>query len=206
MSAQPEAYLQPAEYLARERSSTDMRHEYFRGEMFLMSGASREHNLIGFNLVGLLHSSLRDSGCEAYANDMRVKVDVTGLYTYPDLVVTCEEPRFEDEHVDTLLNPQVLVEVLSESTEAYDRGKKFEHYRGLETLREYLLVAQDRPHVERFSLGEDGVWRLNDATGLDASIAIETIGAELLLKDVYAKVAWPTPEGTQAEATQADAS
>ncbi|MEM6328801.1 MAG: Uma2 family endonuclease [Planctomycetota bacterium] len=187
MSAQPQPRLTPAEYLAIERSAIDARHEFYRGEMFLMSGASREHNLIAFNLSGLVGNALVDSGCEAYPADMRVKVDATGLYTYTDLVVTCEEPAFEDEHVDTLVNPQAIVEVLSPSTEAYDRGKKFEHFRGIPTLREYLLVAQDRPHIERYSLGDDGVWRLADASGLGAATAIETIGLTLPLADVYAK-------------------
>lgn len=197
MSAQPKPYLSPAEYLAIERAA-DRKSEYYRGEMFLMSGASREHNLVGFNLNRLVGNGIVKSDCEAYAADMRVKIDATGLYTYPDLVLTCEEPEFEDAELDTLVNPQALFEVLRDSTEAYDRGKKFEHYRSIATLREYFLIAQDRPHIERFSLGADGVWGLTDATGMEAKLRIDSIDLELSLGEVYAKVKFD-PEGAPVE-------
>src|SRR5206468_6291774 len=117
--------------------------EYINGQIYAMSGASREHNLIVVNLIRELSSQLRGRPCEVYASDMRVKVRPTGMYTYPDVVAVCGEPRFEDEQVDTLVNPAVIVEVLSPSTEAYDRGQKFAHYRKLESLTEYVLVAQN---------------------------------------------------------------
>ncbi|WP_428306337.1 Uma2 family endonuclease [Lacipirellula sp.] len=189
MSAQLQRLLTPEEYLAIERD-VEAKHEFYHGEMFAMGGASREHNLITGNIGASLHSQLLQRPCEAYQNDMRVKVSASGLYTYPDVVVTCEKPRFEDEHFDTLLNPQAIIEVLSETTEKYDRGKKFEHYRQIESLREYALVAQDRAHVELFSRGNDGVWSLSEATGIEASIAFPTVGCELALADVYAKVSW----------------
>ena len=189
MSAQPKRLLTPEEYLAIERG-VEAKHEFYRGEMFAMGGASREHNLITGNAGASLHAQLANRPCEAYQNDMRVKVTANGLYTYPDVVVTCEKPRFEDEHFDTLLNPQAIIEVLSETTEKYDRGKKFEHYRQIESLREYALVAQDRAHVELFTRGEDGVWSLSEATGIDATIALPTVGCQLALADVYAKVSW----------------
>ena len=119
---------------------------------------------------------------------MRVKVSATGLYTYPDVVVTCEQPRFEDDKLDTLVNPQLIVEVLSESTEQYDRGKKFEQYRHIDSLREYVLVAQDRPYVERYLKNAEGQWVLSDATGLDAMIELSSVGCALALREVYAKV------------------
>ena len=124
---------------------------------------------------------------------MRVKVAATGLYTYPDVVITCEKPRFEDDKFDTLLNPQSIVEVLSDSTEKYDRGKKFELYRQIESLREYVLVSQDRAHVEVFARDGDGPWKLSEATGLDAAIDLPAIGGRLALVDVYAKVSWAAP-------------
>ena len=121
---------------------------------------------------------------------MRVKVTASGLYTYPDVVVTCEKPRFEDDKFDTLLNPQSIIEVLSDTTEKYDRGKKFELYRQIESLREYALISQDRAHIELFTKGNDGVWSLSEATGLEATISLPTIACELALADVYAKVSW----------------
>jgi Uma2 family endonuclease len=192
MSAQPQRRLSPQEYLAIERKSS-AKHEYYRGELFAMSGASRYHNLISGNCYASLHSQLSNRACEVYANDMRVKVSRTGLYTYPDVAVTCQKPHFEDEVFDTLVNPQVIIEVLSDSTESYDRGKKFEQYRDIEALREYLLITQDRPHVDHFKRGGDGVWSLGDATGLHAEVHLPTIDCLLRLADVYAKVEFPPP-------------
>jgi Uma2 family endonuclease len=187
MSAQPKRLLSPEEYLAIERD-VSTKHEYYRGEMFAMGGASTEHNQITFNLAGALHPQLKDRDCFAYVKDMRVKVAPTGLYTYPDVVVTCQQPQFEEKVLDTLLNPQAIIEVLSDTTEKYDRGKKAEHYRQLESLREYLLVSHDRPHVELFTRGDDSVWRLTEATGLESSIELPAIACRLALADIYAKV------------------
>ena len=190
MASQPSPQLTAAEYLAIERDVED-RHEFYRGDMFAMGGASRTHNRITINLVASIHGQLRDRDCEVFANDMRVKVDPTGLYTYPDAVITCNKPQFEDEHVDTLLNPQVLIEVLWETTEKYDRGKKFEHYRQIESLREYILVSQDHPQIERFDRREDGRWELDEARGLDAVLELPAVDCQLHLSDVYAKVDFP---------------
>ena len=130
-----QSHLTPAEYLALERKATT-KSEYFEGQIYATSGASRAHNLIVANLISAFHAQLSERAYEVYANDMRVKVDATGLYTYPDVLVVCDEPRFENADLDTLLNPTVLVEALSPSTEAYDRGEKFSHYRHLESLQE----------------------------------------------------------------------
>jgi Uma2 family endonuclease len=192
MSAHPKRLLSPEEYLAIERDVPE-KHEYYRGEMFALGGASREHNLITGNVAASIHAQLSGRACESYQNEMRVKVSPTGLYAYPDVVVTCEKPKFEDKVLDTLLNPQAIVEVLSDTTEKYDRGKKFEHYRQIASLYEYLLVTQDRPHVELFTRGTDGVWRLTEATGLEANIELPTVGCRLSLGDVYAKVTFPPP-------------
>lgn len=187
MSTQPVPYLTPADYLAIERKS-DVKHEYYRGEMFAMADATREHNLIALNLAVSIGVQIRDRPCEAYGSDMRVKVDETGLYTYPDMTVTCDEPRFEDKQTDTLLTPQVVVEVLSKSTENYDRGKKFEHYRRIESLREYVLISQEEPHIEHYSRQADGRWLLTEAKGLEGTIELPAIECRLKLADVYAKV------------------
>ena len=140
MSSLPKARFTPEEYLALERQA-EYRSEFFHGEIFAMAGASREHNLIAGNVSRELGNQLKGRPCETYQSDMRVKVSDTGLYTYPDVVVACGELAFEDDEVDTLLNPTLLIEVLSESTESYDRGKKFGYYRTIQSLAEYLLVA-----------------------------------------------------------------
>ncbi len=192
MSASPKRLLTPEEYLAIERDVRE-KHEYYRGEMYAMSGASSEHNQITFNLAGLLHGQLKDRPCFAYVNDMRVSVKPAGLYTYPDAVITCQKPQFEDKQLDTLLNPQVVIEVLSDSTESYDRGKKFEMFRQLESLREYLLVAHDRPQVDHYTCDDERQWRLKGVSGLDATIELATVNCRLSLADVYAKVEFPPP-------------
>ena len=153
-----------------------------------MTGASREHNLIVTNVVAELRQQLKRRPCQVYPNDMRVKVDASGLYTYPDVVVACGETRFEDEQVDTLLNPTLIVEVLSASTEAYDRGEKFEHYRKLGSLAEYLLIAQDRPHLEQFVRQPDGHWLLSEWHGRDSVARLPSNDATLALAEVYDKL------------------
>ena len=141
MNAQPQSFLTAPDYLAWERQQ-EIRHEFLNGQIFSMTGASRAHNVLCGNIFATLHSQLRGKPCEVYANDMRVKVSETGMYTYPDLVAAWGEPRFEDPAVDTLINPVLIIEVLSDSTERYDRGSKFTHYRSLASLQEYLLVSQ----------------------------------------------------------------
>jgi Uma2 family endonuclease len=189
MSAQPKRLLTPEEYLAIERD-VEAKHEFYRGEMFAMGGASFSHTQITIAMSAALYDQLKNGKCHVSANDLRVKVAANGLYTYPDVVVTCEKPRFEDDKFDTLLNPQSIIEVLSDTTEKYDRGKKFELYRQIESLREYVLVSQDRAHIELFTRGDDGLWKLSEATGLDAAIELTVIGCRLALADVYAKVSW----------------
>jgi Uma2 family endonuclease len=190
---QPQVGLSPEEYLARERRA-EIKSEYHDGEVFAVSGASRAHNLIVTNFVRELSLRLRDRGCEVYPSDMRVKVDPTGLYTYPDVIVVCGEPAFEDEHVDTLLNPTLLIEVLSESTEAYDRGKKFEHYRKIDTVQGVVLVAQDEARAERFTRQPDGQWLLGEASGLEAALHLASIDVTLPLADIYDKVSFENEE------------
>lgn len=187
MSAIPRTKLTPQDYLAFERKS-GIKHEYFDGEIFAMAGAKRNHNKIVGNLTGLVWQNLKGKDCEFYPNDMRVFVPETGLYTYPDLVVVCGEPEFQDDVFDTLLNPVLLIEVLSESTEGYDRGKKFQHYRSIESLEEYILVSQDEAWIEKYVKHGDGFWMLSEAVGLDSSIEFSSIECEIALGEVYDKI------------------
>jgi Uma2 family endonuclease len=180
--------LTPAEYLAFERQQTDAKHEYLHGQITAMSGASREHNLIVGNAFASLHAQLRGRDCEVYSNDMRVHIPATGLYTYPDITALCGGPGFEGDQFDTLLNPLVIIEVLSASTEAYDRGAKFAHYRSIESLQAYVLIAQDRPHIELFERGTDGRWVLSEAKGLESRLGLETLDCVLELSEVYDRV------------------
>jgi Uma2 family endonuclease len=176
----------PAEYLQRERAA-ETKSEYRYGEIVAMTGVSRAHNLIAGNLFSELRQQLRGGGCETYVSDVRVRVRTTGLYTYPDVVVACEPIQFEDDHVDTLLNPTVVVEVFSPSTEAYDRGEKFAHYRRLDSLREYLLVAQDTMRVERF-VRQGEQWVLTELNAPDDVLEIAAIDCRVVLREIYARV------------------
>lgn len=188
MSAVRQQTMSVEEYLAFERASEE-KHEYLNGEIFLMSGASNNHNLIVGTTLGIFYVQLRNTGCIYYPSDMRIRVSETGLYTYPDISVVCDPPQLDKSaYQDTLLNPTLIVEVLSPSTESYDRGRKFQHYRALESLQEYVLIAQDSPHIERYLRQPSGEWLLADATGLDARIELSSIGCTLALADVYEKV------------------
>ncbi|MCB9456599.1 MAG: Uma2 family endonuclease [Anaerolineaceae bacterium] len=187
MSALPEIPWTGKDYLAFERES-DEKHEFVDGVVYAMTGASERHNLVTGSAYASLYSQLRKRPCRVYPSDMRVKVAQTGIYTYPDISIVCEPPRFEDDRQDTLLNPVVLIEVLSPSTENYDRGKKFQHYRTLESLQEYLLIAQDSPHIEHYRRQADNQWLLTDVAQADAVIELPSIACTLALADVYEKV------------------
>lgn len=177
--------LAPAEYLATERASPD-RHQYLDGQVFAMAGGSPRHALIAANVVRVLGNALLDGPCQVYTSDLRVKIEATGLYTYPDATVVCGPPELVADGGDTLLNPRVLVEVLSASTESYDRGKKFEHYRTLPSLAEYLLVAQSEVHVEHFERQADGSWRLREYRA-GQRLPLPALDCELAVDDFYRK-------------------
>jgi Uma2 family endonuclease len=181
-----QTHFSAEEYLALERSAS-CKSEFHDGQIYAMTGASREHNLVSGNIYRELSEQLKKRPCEAYINDMRVKAAEACSYHYPDIVVACGKPQFEDAHVDTLLNPTLLIEVLSPSTEAYDRGGKFARYRKIPTLQEYLLVAQDQPSIERY-LRQGDVWLLTEAVELDAIVSLESIDCALSLREVYDKV------------------
>jgi Uma2 family endonuclease len=192
--AVPKPFLTPQEYLARERQA-ETKSEYLRGEVFAMAGASREHNLIAGNVNRELGQQLRERECEVYQADMRVKVSPTGLYTYPDVTVVCGEPEFEDAKVDTLLNPRVLVEVLSPSTADYDRGGKFTHYRRLSSLQEYILISQDRPLVEHYVRRGPDEWLLTEQRPLQDTLVLPSIECQLPLTEIYLKVQFASEAG-----------
>ncbi|MGE0434751.1 MAG: Uma2 family endonuclease [Planctomycetota bacterium] len=184
MAPVPKSRCTPAEYLQRERAA-EFRSEFYNGDIFAMSGGSRQHSIIAMNLARHLGNALADRRCQPFNSDMRVKVSDTGLYTYPDLSIVCDRQVFEDAEVDTLLNPTVIIEVLSKSTESYDRGKKFSHYRRIDTLREYILVSQTEPMVERFVRQDDDKWLLQDSRGMESALEIEVAGVTLRLADIY---------------------
>lgn len=189
MSTAEKRYISPEEYLKIERAS-EIRHEYYNGEMFAMSGATRVHNIIAGNICRRFLEQFDERDCEAYQSDMRVKVSETGLYTYPDVVVTCDGPQLEDDELDTLLNPRVIVEVLSKSTEDYDRGTKFEWYRRLPSLQDYLLVAQAKIHVEHFHRQPDDRWILEEFDSLDRTVVLESSDCAIRIGDIYSKVSF----------------
>jgi Uncharacterized protein conserved in cyanobacteria len=185
--------LTEGEYLRRERAARDVRSEYRDGHMVAMSGASVAHNIVSGNLFALLWTRLRGGSCRPFMNDLKVRIHQTTRYTYPDVVVVCGDPIFRDDQRDTLVNPTLIIEVLSESTEAYDRGEKFEHYQRIESLREYVLVAQDRPVVERY-VRQGEFWLYSLTAGLEASVTFESVGtgsAPLALADIYEGVLPP---------------
>jgi Uma2 family endonuclease len=175
------------QYLDLERH-TEIRHEFLDGIVYAMSGASRAHSAICFNLAGITGLQIRGTNYQGFSPNMKVRAGDASLYAYPDLTVVCGEPILHDDHGDVLLNPVVIFEVLSRSTEAYDRGEKFERYKTVETLTDYVLVSQDRPRLEHFSRQPDGTWSLKEVGGLDASLDIASINCRLPLAEVYDRI------------------
>jgi Uma2 family endonuclease len=190
MASIPKPFITPEQYLHRERLA-EFRSEYFRGEMFAMAGASANHNLIVLNAGASLREQLKKQPCRVYPSDLKLRIEAASLYTYPDLSVVCGEPQLESDAGDVLLNPVVLVEVLSDSTEAYDRGKKFEHYRTIPSLKHYVLIAQDRHSIDCFTRMADGSWSLTGCQASTGKVELETIHVELAAAEVYDKVVFP---------------
>src|SRR5689334_2786280 len=178
--------MTPAEYLEIERKA-EFKSEYIAGRMYAMSGVSRRHSLIAGNLYREISSQFRGRNCEAHIADMRVNISPTGMYTYPDLVAVCGEARFEDAAVDTLLNPTVIIEVLSPSTEAYDRGEKFANYRRLETLREYVLIAQEQLRIEHYRR-EGSEWVLTEISDPEGTLNLPSIDCHISVSAIYEKI------------------
>jgi Uma2 family endonuclease len=188
MSVKPRPSLSFEEWLESERAAPEGRTEFVGGEVFAMTGASLAHNAIVTNISGELRSQMKGRSCQVYANDVKVLVRSADAAKYPDLVALCGEPELLDERRDVLLNPSLIVEVLSDSTEAYDRGEKFAIYRRLPSLREYLLVSQTRVRVELFTRGTDERWTLTDFAALTDRVALTSIDCTLELAEVYDKI------------------
>jgi Uma2 family endonuclease len=186
MSTQPKTLLTPEEYLAIEREAP-YKSEYYDGEMFAMAGVRAGHDLIAGNTHGELWSAFRSRPCRAHTSNMRVRT-VARHYAYPDTSAVCGEPQYLDERRDTLLNPSLIVEVLSPSTEAYERGKKFELYQSIPSLREYLLLTSDRVHADLYVRQDSGLWLLSSVGELDGVLTIKSVAASLRLADLYEKV------------------
>jgi len=189
MTTQPQGKnrITRAEYLSLERSSLGIKHEFFDGELFAMVGASRQHNRINMNLARELGIKFKADNfrCEAFSNDMRVKTE--NSYVYPDIIITCGDAEFEDNEFDTLINPVVIMEILSDSTELFDRTKKFFHYRKIPTLQEYILVSQHECWVEKYTRQND-IWRYQSYEGIDQILKIESADCELPLSEIYLNV------------------
>jgi len=182
--------LTAEEYLAIERQAQH-KSEYFSERMVMMAGASRKHNQIVSNILAELYIQIKLRSCSVYANDIRVSVPKMAVYTYPDVVVTCGEEEFADGNVDTLLNPIVIIEVLSKSTEAYDRGRKFEYYQQIPSLMTYVLVSQEPYKIEVYVRQTENLWLYSATTHREGVVTLEAIKCELLLQDVYRKVIPP---------------
>ena len=189
--AQLKSYFSPEEYLTFERDAKT-KHEYLDGEIYAMAGGSPSHNQISFNASGDLRQQIKGRNCRGYTADQKVCTDPQDLFSYPDITIVCGAPKFHDEKQDVILNPTVIIEVLSPTTEAYDRSEKFARYRTIQSLRDYLLIAQDRPCIEHF-VRQKGkrLWLYNVETELSSSVWIDSIKCELKLADVYELVEFP---------------
>ncbi len=187
MASLPKTYITPEEYLALDRQA-EVKSEYYAGQIIAFAGASKQHNLIVANVLAGIHRQLVDRPCNVYPSDMRVRVSKTGTYAYPDIVVTCGEEQFADGNSDILLNPIVLIEVLSESTANYDRGDKFDQYRRIESLHEYILVSQEPYRADQYVRQNDTQWLLTEFHRAEDVIRLSSINCELALKEIYAKI------------------
>ena len=193
MSTDARPRLTPEEYLTIERTA-EQRSEYVNGEMFALSVASFAHTVITMNIAAGFHGRLRDSRCTVHSADLKVRVEATGLHAYPDIVVVCGEPRFVDAEKDVVTNPLLLVEVLSESTEKWDRGAKFGHYRRIPSLTEVLFVSQGEARIEQYVRQPDDRWLLSEIHGLAGILSLPSIRCDLPLSEIYAKVSFETGE------------
>lgn len=194
MSAIPLPLLTIDEYLSRERVAP-YKSEFYRGEVFAMSGGSVKHNTIGINVASSLRNRLRGTSCRPCNSDQRIHIPANGLSTYPDVSIVCGELQTDSQDRDAITNPRVIFEVLSKTTESYDRGKKFDFYRQLDSLREYVLVSQEEPQVDRFIRQEDGSWRLDVFKGAAAVLELVTIGCTLPFSEIYEDVTFGPEEG-----------
>lgn len=189
MIPQEKQKMTPEEYLEFEKDS-EFKHEYFDGEVFAMVGARKNHNRVSSNTSSILWNQLRSTQCDVFISDMRVKIAEIDKYTYPDIVVACDKVEFIEEELDSLVNPVVIIEILSDTTESYDRGLKFTHYRLIESLQEYILISQYHCQVEKFKRDNEkkGIWIYSSVEDINASVKIDSINCELALSEVYHRV------------------
>src|SRR5450432_423210 len=193
MASNPVSNLTEEQYLATERAA-EFKSEFLDGVMYAMSGGSLRHSDLASNLLAELRAMLRNSECKAFNSDLRVRVSAR-MYAYPDVSVVCGKPLLADERQDILLNPVVILEVLSPSTEQYDRGMKFQLYRTIESLREYILVDQDKVLIEQYIRQDVSTWTLRDHQTLEDELKIDSIGVSLPLRLVYDRVDLLPPPG-----------
>ena len=186
MASNTVSKLTEEEYLTLDRAA-EFRHEFLNGEMFAMSGGSMAHSRLQTNIINALYTPLRDRGCESFTSDFRVRVS-SRMYVYPDVSVVCGQPLLADDHKDILLNPFAIFEVLSPTTEKYDRGVKFQHYRTIESLNEYILVDQDQVRIEQYTRQDGNIWTLRDHLGLEEELTMNSIGVSLPLRRIYDRV------------------
>lgn len=189
MASNPVTKITEEQYLALDRAA-EFRSEFLDGEIIAMSGGSMRHARLQQNISAGLDTPSRDRGCEVFGSDFRVRVS-RRMYTYPDISLVCGQPRLADEHQDTLLNPVVIFEVLSASTEKYDRGIKFQHYRTIDSLKEYILVDQDQVRIEQYARQANNIWTLRDYQSLQEELTIASIGVSLPLSRIYDRVELP---------------
>ncbi|MBF0242932.1 MAG: Uma2 family endonuclease [Desulfamplus sp.] len=187
MIPQEKQRMTPEDYLEFEKNS-ELKHEYFDGEIFAMVGARKNHNRVSSNTSRILGNQLLNRPCDVFISDMRVKIPEIEKYTYPDIVVACDKVEFIEEELDSLLNPVVIIEILSDTTESYDRGLKFTHYRLIESLQEYILISQYHCQVEKFKRDKEGTWVYSSVEDMKASVKIDSINCELALSEIYYRV------------------
>lgn len=187
MAAPIVKYHSEKDYLDFERSSQE-RHEFYKGEIFAMRGASYEHNVIEDNLRGILYNFLKEKSCRSFGSNLRIHIPRNSLYTYPDIMIICGEPKFQDQQFDTVLNPAVLIEILSPSTANYDRGAKFDLYREIESLKEYILIDSSFYHCVHYTRNADNTWTLSETKNINGDLSIVSIDLKISLTEVYAGI------------------
>ncbi len=187
MAAPALKYIDQTEYLDAERKAVD-KHEYYKGEIFAMSGASLEHNLISVNCIARLKQKLKGKKCRPFGSDLRIHIPKNSLYTYPDISIVCGDVKTTDDHFDTAVNPAVIIEILSSSTRDYDKGGKFTLYRDIDSLQEYILIDSEKIMVEKFIRNADNSWQLTEYKSIEQSFWINSVDIELQLQDVYEDV------------------
>ena len=195
MALPKSTYVTEEDYLAFEQDS-ETKHEYVAGEIFAMTGVSREHSLINHNVARVLGNQLVDRPCEIHQSDIRLRVQSIGAYRYPDIAIVCGEPEFIPPRPESLLNPTLLIEILSESTASVDRGEKLAEYRRIPTLQEYLLISQDAPRIERYLKQDAHNWLYTELTGLDQQLALPSIDCVLHFSDVFHRIDFQSDDPT----------